>query len=78
MTSRNLKGLLALKYGSTHDAASSLGNVKEIRQNVVGFQSGLFRPRRLENNLRVIPFFRKLNKLTASAKSICRQNRTAG
>lgn len=38
----NLKGLLTLKYGSTHDAASSLGNVKDIRQNFVGFQRGLY------------------------------------
>ena len=38
----NLKGLLTLKYGSTHDAAAKLGSVKDIRQNFVGFQRGLY------------------------------------
>ncbi|MDN3645771.1 DEAD/DEAH box helicase family protein [Pontixanthobacter aestiaquae] len=39
----NLKGLLTLKYGSTHDAAERLGSVKDIRTNFVGFQRGLYK-----------------------------------
>lgn len=38
----NLKGLLTLRYGSLHDAASRLGSVQEIRSSFVGFQRGLY------------------------------------
>ena len=38
----NLKGLLTLKYGSTHDASSALGSVRDIRHNFVDFQKGLY------------------------------------
>ena len=39
----NLRGLLNLKYGSTHDAADRLGDVRDIRRNFVGFQRELYR-----------------------------------
>ncbi|MXO84754.1 DEAD/DEAH box helicase [Altererythrobacter aurantiacus] len=38
----NLKGLLTLKYGSTHDAAVTLGSMKDIRRNFVEFQRELY------------------------------------
>lgn len=39
----SLKGLLILKYVSTHDAADKLGSVRDICDSFVGFQRGLFR-----------------------------------
>ena len=39
----NLKGLLTLKYGSTHDAAARMGGAAEIRQRLLGFRKGYIR-----------------------------------
>ncbi len=37
-----LGALIALKYGSTHEAAASLGGVPVIRDTFVGFQRYLY------------------------------------
>ena len=37
-----LGALIALKYGSTHEAATTLGGVPVIRETFVGFQRYLY------------------------------------
>ena len=44
-----LGALIALKYGSTHEAAATLGGVAAIRDTFVGFQRYLYEPGRPQN-----------------------------